>query len=84
MLMNTLCPAAGHVQRASTASVVRIARHQAPRRLAWRAYVRWQSDVAKQDNGRRPGSLASECSGCQLSVFLVRDLANQNASSFSA
>ncbi|KAG6004522.1 DNA-directed DNA polymerase gamma mip1 [Claviceps maximensis] len=46
--MSPLYSAAGHVQRASTASFVRIARHQAHRRLAWQASVRWLADVAQE------------------------------------
>ncbi|KAK2593346.1 DNA-directed DNA polymerase gamma mip1 [Conoideocrella luteorostrata] len=56
--MNSLCPTAGRVQRASTASFVRIARHHAHRRLAWHAHVRWLADVAKQENSKRRDSLA--------------------------
>ncbi|KAK2011105.1 DNA polymerase family A [Colletotrichum eremochloae] len=34
-----------HVLRGSTASFIRLARHHASRRLAWRSHVRWQSAV---------------------------------------
>ncbi|PHH90691.1 hypothetical protein CDD83_2912 [Cordyceps sp. RAO-2017] len=44
--MNALFPIAGHVQQAATASFVRLARHQARHRHAWRARVRWLADVA--------------------------------------
>ncbi|KAF6845443.1 DNA polymerase gamma [Colletotrichum musicola] len=37
---------ANHLLRASTASFVRIAKHHAVRRLAWRSHVRWQSVAA--------------------------------------
>ncbi|GAB0133320.1 DNA-directed DNA polymerase gamma mip1 [Epichloe bromicola] len=56
--MNSLCPAASHVQLASTASFVRIARHHAHRRLAWQAHVRWLADVARQENTKRHDSLS--------------------------
>lgn len=56
--MSSLCPAASHVQRASTASFVRIARHHAHRRLAWQAHVRWLADVARQENTKHHDSLS--------------------------
>ncbi|KND92376.1 DNA polymerase gamma, mitochondrial [Tolypocladium ophioglossoides CBS 100239] len=56
--MNALAPAAGHVQRVATASFVRIARHHAYRRQAWRAHVRWLADVANEASLKRQGSLA--------------------------
>ncbi|KJZ77061.1 DNA polymerase gamma [Hirsutella minnesotensis 3608] len=45
--MNSLVPAAGRVQRATTASFIRVARHQAWRRHAYRAHLRWLASVAK-------------------------------------
>ncbi|POR38703.1 DNA polymerase gamma, mitochondrial [Tolypocladium paradoxum] len=56
--MNALAPAAGHVQRAATASFVRLARHHAHQRQAWRAHVRWLADVANEASLKRQGSLA--------------------------
>ncbi|UNI21424.1 DNA-directed DNA polymerase [Purpureocillium takamizusanense] len=56
--MNALAPAAGPVHRAATASFVRIARHHAYRRQAWRAHVRWLADVANEANLKRRGTLA--------------------------
>lgn len=56
--MNSLCPAVSHVQRASTASFVRNARHHAHRRLAWQAHVRWLADVARQEETKRHDSLS--------------------------
>ncbi|KAK3191726.1 DNA-directed DNA polymerase gamma mip1 [Lecanicillium sp. MT-2017a] len=48
--MSAFNPAAGHIQRASTTSFVRIARHHAHRRLAWRAHARWLASVANASN----------------------------------
>ncbi len=58
--MNALAPAAGPVQRAATASFVRVARHHAYRRQAWRAHVRWLADVANETNLKRRATLARE------------------------
>ncbi|KAI9167444.1 DNA polymerase gamma [Paramyrothecium foliicola] len=51
-------PAAGHLQRSQTASFVRIARHQAFRRHAWRAHVRWLAAVAGDSTSTQSTSLA--------------------------
>ncbi|KAM4068160.1 DNA polymerase family A domain-containing protein [Hirsutella rhossiliensis] len=56
--MNALAPAAGHIQHAATSSFVRIARHQAWRRHARRAHVRWLADVTKGAIAKSRGSLA--------------------------
>lgn len=64
--MNSLRPAAGTIQRASTVSYVRIARHHAHRRLLRQAHVRWLADVADPTNALRRDTLAS-----QLSLFLA-------------
>ncbi|KPM37707.1 DNA polymerase gamma, mitochondrial [Neonectria ditissima] len=53
-----LSSAAGHIQRGSTASFIRIARHQTFRRHAWRAHVRWLSAVADTTELKRKSSLA--------------------------
>lgn len=66
--MNALCPAAGHVQRASTAGFVRIARHNAHRRLVWRAHVRWLADIANREDDKCRRTLASEYIGAVLPV----------------
>ncbi|KAG6121814.1 DNA-directed DNA polymerase gamma mip1 [Claviceps humidiphila] len=52
--MSPLSSISGHVQRASTACFVRLARHQAHRRLALQVHVRWLADVAQ----RKDSSLA--------------------------
>ncbi|KAG6320998.1 DNA-directed DNA polymerase gamma mip1 [Claviceps purpurea] len=52
--MSPLSSISGHVQRASTAGFVRLARHQAHRRLALQVHVRWLADVAQ----RKDASLA--------------------------
>lgn len=49
---------AGHIQRASTATFVRIARHQAYRRHAWRAHVRWLTAVANDSSLKQQNTLA--------------------------
>lgn len=51
-------PVAGHLQRASPASFVRIARHHAHRRHARRAHVRWLAAVAGDASLKRTKSLA--------------------------
>ncbi|KAF7545036.1 hypothetical protein G7Z17_g9490 [Cylindrodendrum hubeiense] len=51
-------PAAGSIQRGSTASFIRIARHQAFRRNAWRAHVRWLAAVADTTTLKEQQSLA--------------------------
>ncbi|KAG6015591.1 DNA-directed DNA polymerase gamma mip1 [Claviceps lovelessii] len=56
--MSPLCSAAGQVQRASTASFLRIARQPAQCRLAWQARVRWLADVAQQTETKPHRSLA--------------------------
>ncbi|KAF4510303.1 hypothetical protein G6O67_002201 [Ophiocordyceps sinensis] len=56
--MNVFAPAAGRVQHAATASFVRTARHQAWRRHARRAHVRWLAAVAKSAKSDNRGSLA--------------------------
>ncbi|KAF4123137.1 DNA polymerase gamma 1 [Geosmithia morbida] len=45
-------PAAGHLQRGTTSSFVRLARHHAHRRHALRAHIRWLADVANSRPGR--------------------------------
>ncbi|KAG6058489.1 DNA-directed DNA polymerase gamma mip1 [Claviceps sp. LM77 group G4] len=52
--MSPLSSISGHVQRASTACFVRLARHQAHRRPALQVHVRWLADVAQ----RKDASLA--------------------------
>ncbi|KAL3953621.1 hypothetical protein ACCO45_011577 [Purpureocillium lilacinum] len=78
--MNALAPAVGPVQRAATASFVRVARHHAYRRQAWRAHVRWLADVANETNLKRRATLAlpsqsrfNEIGVQQLSSHLSRD-----------
>ncbi|KAH6890454.1 DNA polymerase family A-domain-containing protein [Thelonectria olida] len=51
-------PAAGHIQRGSTASFIRIARHQAFRRHAWRAHIRWISAVTSSAKLKHHNTLA--------------------------
>ncbi|KAL4724949.1 DNA-directed DNA polymerase gamma mip1 [Fusarium chlamydosporum] len=51
-------PAAASPLRGSTASFIRIARHQAFRRHALRAHVRWLAAVADNAKSRKKGSLA--------------------------
>ncbi|KAG5973696.1 DNA-directed DNA polymerase gamma mip1 [Claviceps cyperi] len=52
--MSPLSSISGHVQRASSACFVRLARHQTHRRLALQVHVRWLADVAQ----RKDSSLA--------------------------
>ncbi|KAF7562683.1 hypothetical protein G7046_g1453 [Stylonectria norvegica] len=52
-----LTSASSHLQRASTSSFVRIARHQAFRRHGWRAHVRWLAAVANENNLKERASL---------------------------
>ncbi|KAG5925335.1 DNA-directed DNA polymerase gamma mip1 [Claviceps africana] len=52
--MSPLCSAAGHVQRASTAALGRIAHYRAHRRLAWKTHVRWLADVADPKTTTNP------------------------------
>ena len=58
--MNLLCSTAGHVQNASAASFVRLARQRAHSRPAWLAHVRWLADIAEQNAIQRRGSLAGK------------------------
>ncbi|KAK7415885.1 DNA-directed DNA polymerase gamma mip1 [Neonectria punicea] len=51
-------PAAGHIQRGPAASFIRIARHGAFRRHAWRAHVRWLAAVADTTKLKQTTSLA--------------------------
>ncbi|KAH7001960.1 DNA polymerase family A-domain-containing protein [Ilyonectria destructans] len=51
-------PAAGNIQRGSTASFIRIARHQAFRRHAWGTHVRWLAAVADTTKLKERNSLA--------------------------
>ncbi|KAF5005349.1 hypothetical protein FDECE_8207 [Fusarium decemcellulare] len=51
-------PAAGRLLRASTASFIRIARHQAFRRHAWRAHVRWLAAAANNAKSKKRSTLS--------------------------
>ncbi|CAM1502940.1 Fc.00g077160.m01.CDS01 [Cosmosporella sp. VM-42] len=61
-------PAAGHLQRASTASFIRIARHQAFRRHALRAHVRWLAAVANEAKVKSSLALASKARYNEIGV----------------
>ncbi|KAH7143972.1 DNA polymerase family A-domain-containing protein [Dactylonectria macrodidyma] len=51
-------PAAGKIHHGSTASFIRTARHQAFRRHAWRAHVRWLAAVADTADLKKRNTLA--------------------------
>lgn len=68
-------PAAASPLRGSTASFIRIARHQAFRRHALRAHVRWLAAVADNAKSRKKGSLACKATidldtNRQILIFL--------------
>ena len=56
--LRMLTAATGSVQRATTASFVRLARHHAYQRHAWRAHVRWLASVADHQNAKSRETLA--------------------------
>lgn len=61
--------AAGRPLHGSTASFIRIARHQAFRRHAWTAHVRWLAAVAEQ---KKQTTLARELQHSNLMEMVTK------------
>ena len=53
-------PAANHLQRGTTASFIRIARHHAYRRHVWRTHVRWIAESAAKRNPEQSLAIQSQ------------------------